>query len=86
MSELSAVNKPSKLFKIYMAVILTLIVALLAAILAVMVYSGYKVAQESKTVSTKVASFNKDINTINQNLQNINTQIRLSRSSLPVIP
>jgi predicted PurR-regulated permease PerM len=66
----------NKFFKVYIYISLFLIVVLLASIVGLMIYGGYKIKNETSTVTNKVNDFNQSFNSVNKNLENINTQLQ----------
>jgi len=94
MAEKIMVHNHSRGFKIYLSIMASLGVILLAAILALLIYGGLKISQESKTITTKVNSFNQQITnlnhqfkTINKNLTKIDNQLKTTKTSISnIIP
>ncbi len=67
-------------WRAYIATMLTIAVLLLGVIAAALVYGGIKISQESQTISSKVNNFNTQVKSINDNLQNIDNQLKLAKS------
>ncbi|HET9098011.1 MAG TPA: hypothetical protein VFN51_00155 [Candidatus Saccharimonadales bacterium] len=71
-----------KIFKVYVAVSLLVIILLLAALVGSIYYAGQKVNQESTSVTNNINGFNKNISNINKNLQGISTQLQQENAKL----
>ena len=60
---------------------LTIGVLLLAGICAALIYAGIKLKNESVTVTRKINSFNAQVIKVNNNLNNIDDQLKSAKSS-----
>lgn len=72
----------NKLFKIYVAIMLLLIVLLLGTLVAGLVYADRHIHSQVSNVKGKVNSINTSLNTINTDLNNINAQLKKNGSSI----
>ncbi|HEY4161254.1 MAG TPA: hypothetical protein VGM08_04285 [Candidatus Saccharimonadales bacterium] len=68
-------------FKIFVGVCLVLIIALLGLLTGTVIYTDVRISRESQNVSGKVDKFTQNVNDINTNLQNINSQLQSGRQA-----
>ena len=75
-----------RLYRIYVAVSLFVIMALLTVLVVSVLYAGQKIRHESSSVSSKVDNFSHSLDTLNQNLKNISTQLQTETANLSRSP
>lgn len=72
----------NKLFKLYVAIMLLLIVLLLASIVGGLVYVGKQVNSEANKATAKINNLNQSLGTLNIDLNNLKAQVQSNTDSL----